>query len=66
MEFKQIVLYFCYFTVIALSLYYFFCPSALSKGGYSLAIHGVVVGRTLCLLFAFYNIVKVFENLCKK
>lgn len=60
------LLYFCYFTVIALSLYCFFYPTTLARGGYVLAIHGIVVARTLCLLFAFFNIVKVFENLCKK
>lgn len=45
--------------VIFISLYCFFRPTALTAFGYGLAVDGVVTARTLCLLFALYNFVKL-------
>lgn len=45
------------------ALYCFFNPTVLTRGGYQLAIDGVVVGRTLCLLFGLYSIQRLIDQL---
>lgn len=52
--------------VIFISLYCFFRPTILSMGGYNLAIDGVVIARTVCLLFALYRFVKLIYFLENK
>ncbi|WMI81270.1 hypothetical protein [Anaerotignum sp. MB30-C6] len=45
--------------VIFISLYCFFRPTVLTAFGYGLSVDGVVIVRTLCLLFALYNFVRL-------
>lgn len=45
--------------IITISLYGFFSPSILIPSGYILSIDGVVVSRTMCLIFAMANIIKL-------
>ncbi|WP_313529700.1 hypothetical protein [Anaerotignum sp.] len=45
--------------VIFISLYCFFRPTVLTAFGYGLSVDGVVLARTLCLLFGLYNFVKL-------
>lgn len=45
--------------VVGISLYCFFEPSLLTFGGYSLAIDGIVIARTICLLFSLANIIPI-------
>lgn len=45
--------------VIFISLYCFFRPTVLTAFGYGLSVDGVVIARTLCLLFALYNFVRL-------
>ena len=52
--------------VVVLSLYCFFNPTTITFGGYSLAVDGTVVARTMCLLFALYIGVSTLEDLCSK
>lgn len=51
--------------VVGISLYCFFEPTILTFGGYSLAIDGIVVARTICLLFSLANIIDIIKKLEK-
>lgn len=44
----------------------YFNPTALAHAEYSLGIDGIVVARTLCLLFALWQIVHLAEDIFKK
>lgn len=52
--------------LITLYLYLYFNPTALAHAEYSLGIDGIVVARTLCLLFALWQIVHLAEDIFKK
>lgn len=52
--------------VIWIALYFFYSTDPINRGGYTLAIDGIVVARVLCLLFALSRIPKVFEILFRK
>ena len=49
-----------------MTLYLYFNPTALAHAEYSLGIDGIVVARTLCLLFALWQIICFTEDLFKK
>ena len=49
-----------------ITLYLYFNPATLADAGYSLGIDGIIVARTLCLLFALWQIVRFAEDLFKK
>ncbi len=49
-----------------ITLYLYFNPAALAHAGYSLGIDGIVVARTLCLLFALWQIIRFAEDVFKK
>lgn len=49
-----------------MTLYLYFNPTALAHAEYSLGIDGIVVARTLCLLFALWQIVHLGEDIFKK
>lgn len=49
-----------------MTLYLYFNPTALAHAEYSLGIDGIVVARTLCLLFALWQIVHLAEDIFKK
>lgn len=49
-----------------ITLYLYFNPTALAHAEYSLGIDGIVVARTLCLLFALWQIVHLAEDIFKK
>ncbi len=49
-----------------ITLYLYFNPTALAHAEYSLGIDGIVVARTLCLLFALWQIICFIEDLFKK
>ena len=49
-----------------MTLYLYFNPTALAHAEYSLGIDGSVVARTLCLLFALWQIVHLAEDIFKK
>ncbi|MFV0518296.1 MAG: hypothetical protein ACK5MV_12955, partial [Aminipila sp.] len=59
------MLLFVRFLIAIISYYIFSHPTILADGGYSLAIDGIVVGRTFCLLYCFYNITKIIEDILK-
>ena len=48
-----------------MTLYLYFNPTTLAHAEYSLGIDGIVA-RTLCLLFALWQIVHLAEDIFKK
>lgn len=56
---KKMILGMVEVVIIIISLYAFFTPSVLIPSGYILSLDGVVIARTMCLIFALYNIVKL-------
>ena len=56
---KKIFLGIIEILIISISLSGFFSPSMLIPGGYNLSIDGVVISRTMCLIFAMANIIKL-------
>lgn len=48
--------------VITICMYCFFVPTALARGGYDLAINGIVIARTACLLFALYQAIQLIKD----
>ena len=53
-------------TPALMPLYLSFNPTALAHAEYSLGIDGIVVARTLCLLFALWQIICFTEDFFKK
>lgn len=49
-----------------ITLYLYFNPTTLAHAEYSLGIDGIVVARTLCLLFALWQIVHLAGDIFKK
>lgn len=49
-----------------ITFYLYFNPTVLAHAEYSLGIDGIVVARTLCLLFALWQIVHLTEDIFKK
>lgn len=56
---KKMLLGIVEIVIIIISLYAFFTPSILIPRGYILALDGLVISRTICLIFALYNIIKL-------
>lgn len=52
--------------IILVSFYGFLTPSFLIPAGYVLSVDGVVVSRTMCLIFGLANILKLSELVVDK
>lgn len=62
---KNPVLILTRIAVAVIFLYCFLNPNILASGGFSLAIDGLVVARTGCLIFSLVNIISVIDELTK-
>ncbi|MGE7603477.1 hypothetical protein ACQKL5_13465 [Peribacillus sp. NPDC097675] len=51
---------------LAVSIYFSINPEALLRGGYDLAVDGLVVARTLMIIFTLYVFVKLGEFITNK
>lgn len=51
--------------VAIISFYLFLNPTILGANGYALAIDGIVIGRTICLVYGLFNIVHIVETIEK-
>lgn len=63
MKKKELIVARCLMVVVA--LYFFYNTNLLTFSGYSLAVDGVVVARTLLLIFSMLNFLEVLKELRK-
>lgn len=60
---KRVFLGIIEFIIILISFYGFLTPSFLIPEGYILSVDGVVIGRTMCLIFGLATVLKLSELL---
>ncbi len=53
----------CRLMIIGIALCFFFFPSLLTPKGYELSVDGVVIARTICLIFALSSSLKLLNSL---
>ncbi|TQJ88967.1 hypothetical protein FB592_3834 [Bacillus sp. SJZ110] len=68
MKYRKIGLFGIILVIIALlvSMYFMFNTKALIPAGYDLAIHGIVISRTLMIAFTLYLVSKLGYFLLNK